>query len=157
MPLEIERKFLVAGNDWRRAGAATRFRQGYLSTDPERTVRVRLAGKQAWLTIKGPSHGAARLEYEYAIPAQHAGELLDRLCIPPLIEKVRYRLEHAGLVWEIDEFEGDNAGLILAEVELSDADQSIVLPDWVGEEVTGDARYYNSSLVKNPYRAWPAD
>jgi adenylate cyclase len=157
MPLEIERKFLVKDNSWRRPGAGTRFRQGYLSTDRERTVRVRLAGKQAWLTIKGPNDGATRLEYEYAIPVLHAGELLDRLCIAPLIEKVRYRVEHAGLVWEVDEFEGDNAGLILAEVELSDPDQSVALPDWVGEEVTGDARYYNSSLVSNPYRAWSAD
>ena len=156
MPLEIERKFLVTGNDWRHPDAGTRIRQGYLSSDRERTVRVRLAGKQGWLTIKGPSDGATRLEYEYAIPALHAGELLDRLCIPPLIEKVRYRVEHAGLLWEVDEFEGDNAGLVLAEVELSDAHQPVVLPDWVGEEVTGDARYYNSSLVSNPYRGWSA-
>jgi adenylate cyclase len=154
MPLEIERKFLVTGNAWRQPGSATRLRQGYLSFDPERSVRVRLAGTRAWLTIKGPSDGTTRLEYEYAIPVQHAVELLERLCIPPFIEKVRYRVEHAGLVWEVDEFEGDNAGLVLAEVELSDPDQAVVLPDWVGEEVTGDKRYYNVSLVKNPYRSW---
>jgi adenylate cyclase len=157
MPLEIERKFLVVGNAWRSPEPpGTRFRQGYLSLDPERTVRVRLAGPRGWLTIKGPGAGATRLEYEYPIPVQHAVELLECLCIQPLIEKTRYRVEHAGLVWEVDEFEADNAGLVLAEIELSDPDQSIVLPEWVGEEVTGDTRYYNASLVSNPCRAWPS-
>jgi len=154
MPLEIERKFLVRGDDWRTRGVGMPYRQGYLSTTPERSVRVRQVRDKGYLTIKGITVGATRAEYDYEIPADEAGELLDNLCERPLIEKTRYRVECHGLTWEIDEFEGDNAGLIVAEVELEKEDQEIVLPDWVGEEVTGDPRYYNARLVTNPYTQW---
>jgi len=154
MPVEIERKFLVAGDIWRGRGPGTHYRQGYLSVEPGRTVRVRLSDDSAWLTIKGSSAGMARAEYEYPIPVAEAAELLDTLCIHPLIEKVRYRIEHAGHTWEVDEFSGDNAGLVLAEVELMAADEAVELPDWVGREVTDDPRYYNASLQVHPYREW---
>jgi len=155
MPQEIERKFLVRGNGWRDHGAGVPYRQGYLSTVAERTVRVRLIRDKGWLTIKGITVGATRSEYEYEIPADEAGEMLNILCERPLIEKTRYRIEHQGLTWEVDEFDGDNAGLIIAEVELEEESQAIVLPDWVGEEVTDDPRYYNANLIANPYTTWP--
>jgi adenylate cyclase len=154
MPQEIERKFLVRGNGWRDHGAGVPYRQGYLSTVAERTVRVRLIRDKGWLTIKGITVGATRAEYEYEIPADEAGEMLDVLCERPLIEKTRYRIEHQGLIWDVDEFDGDNAGLIIAEVELEEEDQAMVLPDWVGEEVTDDPRYYNANLIANPYTTW---
>ena len=155
MPQEIERKFLVRGNGWRDHGAGVPYRQGYLSTVAERTVRVRLIRDKGWLTIKGITVGATRAEYEYEIPADEAGEMLDVLCERPLIEKTRYRIEHQGLIWEVDEFDGDNAGLIIAEVELEEENQTVVLPDWIGEEVTDDPRYYNANLIANPYATWP--
>jgi len=154
MSLEIERKFLLRGEAWRALGAGVPYRQGYLSTVPGRSVRVRLVRDKGFLTIKGIAVGATRAEYEYEIPAGEAGEMLDNLCERPLIEKTRYRVEHHGLIWDIDEFDGDNAGLIVAEVELEKEDQAIVLPDWVGKEVTGDPRYYNASLIANPYTQW---
>ncbi len=154
MPQEIERKFLVRGDGWRDSGAGVPYRQGYLSTVAERTVRVRLIRDKGWLTIKGITVGATRAEYEYEIPADEASEMLDNLCERPLIEKMRYRIEHQGLIWEVDEFDGDNAGLIIAEVELYEEDQAIVLPDWVGEEVTDDPRYYNANLIANPFTRW---
>jgi adenylate cyclase len=154
MPIEIERKFLITGDDWRGLGQGTHYRQGYLSVEPGRSVRVRLAGDGAWLTIKGRTEGMARAEYEYPIPAAEAAEMLDTLCIQPLIEKVRYRIEHAGHTWEVDEFSGDNAGLVLAEVELAAPDEAVELPAWIGREVTDDARYYNASLQLHPYREW---
>ena len=154
MPVEIERKFLVTGDAWRQQAVGRQYRQGYLSCDPERSVRIRLAGEEAWLTIKGISRGAARVEYEYRIPVDEAREMLDKLCLQPLIEKTRYEVEYSGLTWEVDEFFGDNAGLLIAEVELESEDQSIELPDWVGEDVTHDTRYYNASLIANPYSQW---
>jgi len=154
MPQEIERKYLVKGEGWRVPGRGIPYRQGYLSTVPERTVRVRLIRDRGYLTVKGISVGAARAEYEYEIPAEEASEMLDKLCERPLIEKTRYRLEYHGLTWEVDEFDGDNAGLIVAEVELDDEDQAITLPDWVGKEVTGERRYYNASLIAEPYSGW---
>jgi adenylate cyclase len=157
MPLEIERKFLVKGEGWRVPGAGTPYRQGYLSTVPGRTVRVRLVRDRGYLTIKGVTVGATRAEYEYEIPAGEAGEMLDNLCERPLIEKTRYRVDHQGLTWEVDEFVGDNAGLIIAEVELEDEDQAVMLPDWVGKEVTGDKRYYNANLIADPYTSWPLE
>jgi len=157
MGVEIERKFLVKGEGWRVPGAGTPYRQGYLSTVPGCTVRVRLIRDKGYLTIKGITVGATRAEYEYEIPAREAGEMLDNLCERPLIEKTRYRVDHQGLTWEVDEFAGDNAGLIIAEVELDEEDQAVMLPDWVGEEVTGDKRYYNSSLVSDPYTGWPLE
>jgi CYTH domain-containing protein len=157
MPQEIERKFLIKGEDWRDTGAGIPCRQGYLSTVPERTVRVRLIRNKGYLTIKGITVGATRAEYEYEIPAGEASELLDNLCERPLIEKIRYRIEHHGLTWEVDEFEGENAGLIIAEVELDEEGQSIMLPEWIGKEVTGDSRYYNASLIAAPYITWPLE
>ena len=154
MPTEIERKFLVKNDEWRQGATGVRYRQGYLCAEKERTVRVRTAGDKAYLTIKGLSQGASRAEYEYEIPAGEADEMLDSLCHRPLIEKVRYRIPAGDVVWEIDEFHGENAGLTVAEVELKLADQHVDLPPWAGQEVTGDARYYNANLVKNPYRLW---
>jgi adenylate cyclase len=157
MGVEIERKFLVADRSVVASLSGTAMRQGYLSIDPERTVRVRVSGVRAFVTIKGPpsDSGASRAEYEYEIPVPEAEELLDRLALRPLIEKTRYRVAVGRLVWEIDVFTGANDGLVVAEVELSSEATAVVLPDWIGEEVTGDPRYYNASLVSHPYRDWP--
>ena len=161
MPTEIERKFLVSDSDddWRTAEGvrSAPFRQGYLSLQPGRTVRVRIAGEQAFITIKGERTGLARAEFEYAIPLADATYMLDHLCERPLIEKTRYFVPHNDLLWEIDVFSGDNAGLIVAEIELDHADQAITLPHWVGPEVTDDVRYYNSHLVKWPYSKWGSE
>ena len=154
MALEIERKFLVQADSWRGLAPGVLYRQGYLVADGGKTVRVRVAGDAAFLTIKGTSIGIARSEYEYAIPLVEAGEMLDTLCELPLIEKYRYRIAIADLVWEVDEFRGENAGLIIAEVELRSVDQVINLPDWVGAEVSHDARYFNSNLTKQPFTRW---
>lgn len=154
MAVEIERKFLVIDDSWRKNAMGTLFRQGYLSVEPSRTVRVRLEGGVGKLTIKGRTEGIRRLEYEYQIPRQEAMELLDNLCLQPLIEKTRYRVEYAGLIWEIDEFYGANDGLILAEVELESEDVEFDTPDWVGQEVSDNPRYYNSSLARQPYKNW---
>jgi len=154
MPKEIERKFLLKNDAWRQGASGTRYRQGYLSTEKQRTVRIRTIGEQGYLTIKGESVGAARSEYEYPIPLEHANEMLDQLCLRPIIEKVRYKIPFAGLTWEVDEFEGDNAGLVLAEVELESEEQSPQLQEWAGKEVTGDPSYYNTNLIANPYSRW---
>jgi CYTH domain-containing protein len=153
MGIEIERKFLVVGDAWRDLGTASEFRQGYLSTAKERTVRVRVAGGEGTLTIKGITVGATRAEFEYPIPLEDAAALLD-LCERPIIEKTRYVIETGGLTWEVDEFAGDNVGLVVAEVELADEGQEFVLPDWVGDEVTDDPRYFNANLIAHPYREW---
>lgn len=154
MATEIERKFLVSDDSWRGLGSGSRFRQGYLSTQPERTVRVRTAAGKGYLTIKGKTVDASRSEYEYEIPLADAEAMLDALCERPLIEKTRYRIDYQGLVWEVDEFEGENAGLVIAEVELASADQAVPLPAWVGEEVTTDPRFYNANLIANPFSRW---
>ena len=151
MGVEIERKFLLQGDAWRGLGQAVLLRQGYLSSARERVVRVRIEGEQAMLTIKGANVGATRGEWEYPIPLADAAELLDGLCEQPLIEKYRHRIEHAGMVWEVDEFLGANAGLIVAEIELASEDQPFEKPDWVGAEVSGDARYYNANLIRHPF------
>jgi CYTH domain-containing protein len=156
MALEIERKFRVNEAAWRRLASllvGVRYVQGYLNRDPERTVRVRIAGEQAFLTIKGRTHQATRLEFEYPIPLEEAQALL-ALCDGPLIDKTRYRLLHAGMTWEVDDFHGDNAGLIVAEIELASEDQPFESPSWLAEEVTHDARYFNSALAVQPYRTW---
>jgi adenylate cyclase len=154
MPQEIERKFLVTSPGFKLGARSTRYRQGYLVTDPRRSVRVRVGGGEAFVTIKGPTSGATRQEYEYPIPVAHAAEILERLALAPVIDKTRHVLEVDGLVWEVDEFHGENEGLVIAEVELHSEDQPITLPEWVGEEVTSDARYFNQSLVENPYSSW---
>jgi adenylate cyclase len=151
---EIERKFLVADDAWRAGVVGTVFRQGYLSTVKERTVRARVAGDSGYLTIKGITVGAVRSEFEYEIPRADAAQMLDELCEQPLIEKTRYEIEAGNLTWEIDEFAGVNDGLIVAEVELDDEAQEIVLPQWVGEEVTHDPRYFNSNLIAHPFSEW---
>ncbi|MDL2357182.1 MAG: CYTH domain-containing protein [Pseudomonadota bacterium] len=154
MGVEIERKFLLAGDCWRALGTPLLLRQGYLSADPARVVRVRVAGDQAWLTIKGRSVGATRGEWEYPIPLADANALLDDLCEQPIIEKYRREIAHAGHIWEVDEFLGANQGLVVAEIELAAEDQPFDKPDWIGADVTHDARYFNSSLVKRPYSSW---
>ena len=154
MGVEIERKFLLQGDAWRGLGQAVLLRQGYLSSARERVVRVRIEGEQAMLTIKGANVGATRGEWEYPIPLDDAVELLDGLCEQPLIEKVRHRIEHAGMVWEVDEFLGANAGLVVAEIELASEDQPFEKPDWIGAEVSGDARYYNANLIRHPFSQW---
>lgn len=154
MGVEIERKFLVRSDGWRQAAdPGTVFKQGYLCATAERTVRVRLAGDRAWLTMKGESRGARRAEFEYAIPAADAEQLL-ALCTPTVIDKTRYRVPHAGHTWEVDVFAGANAPLVVAEVELTHEDEDVRLPDWLGDEVTGDPRYQNSQLSQQPYATW---
>ena len=153
MGTEIERKYLVRGGAWRALGVAKAFRQGYLSTVKERTVRIRLVGDQGWITVKGVTVGATRAEFEYPVPATDAAEMLE-LCERPLIEKTRTVVDVGELRWEIDEFAGPNVGLIVAEVELHHEDQEIDLPEWVGDEVTDDPRYYNANLTAHPFSTW---
>ncbi|MEM6598958.1 MAG: CYTH domain-containing protein [Cyanobacteria bacterium P01_D01_bin.36] len=155
MPQEIERKFLVANDSWRANATGELYCQGYIATTaPGHSVRVRIAGDRAYLTIKGPTQGLSRAEFEYEIPVVDAQEMLHTLCDRPLIEKMRYRLPIGPIVWEIDEFKGENAGLIIAEVELDTEEQSFERPGWLGQEVSGETQYYNASLVNNPYSKW---
>lgn len=152
--LEIERKFLVISDAWKaEALPPSAFRQGYLRADERATVRVRLAGEEAWLTIKGMRTGISRAEFEYPIPTDEALLMLEGCC-GECIEKDRYRVPHAGHVWEVDVFHGANAGLVVAEVELEAADEKVVVPEWVGEEVSEDVRYTNSYLSLNPVAGW---
>lgn len=152
MGIEIERKFLVTGSDWRTPNGQ-RICQGYLNRDSHRTVRVRISGQSAFLTIKGMTTGATRAEFEYAIPVAEAQTLL-AMCDGPIIDKVRHTLTHDGMTWEVDEFLGDNAGLVVAEIELSAETQAFTRPPWVADEVTSDARYFNSNLAVHPYSRW---
>ncbi len=154
MGVEIERKFLVAGNDWRRSVRSSRqLKQGYLAVDGGTTVRVRTDGQSAWLTIKGSPQGLARPEFEYEIPAAEASALLD-LCQGRTVEKTRHLIPTDGHVWEVDEFEGRNSGLIVAEIELRDAAEKFARPAWLGAEVTEDPRYLNASLAVHPFSQW---
>jgi len=155
MGIEIERKFLVTGDGWRSQAEGSIYRQGYIQTKGVATVRVRIADNQGFITIKGPAHGISRAEFEYPVPVADAEQMLATLCDRPLIEKTRYVLNYGALTWEIDEFHGDNNGLILAEVELMDVNQAIEPPDWLGEEVSDDPRYFNSNLAKTPFTQWP--
>jgi adenylate cyclase len=151
VPIEIERKFLVTGAGWEDAIVdQTPMRQGYFETGPQTTVRVRITGERAVLTIKGPTVGISRAEYEYEIPRGDAAEMLDIFCAGRQVEKVRFDVEHAGHLWEVDVFEGANEGLVLAEVELERADEDVELPDWVGEDVSQDSRYRNACLAVQP-------
>lgn len=154
MGVEIERKFLVCDERWKVLGAGVSIQQGYLSSHPERIVRVRIEGASAVLTIKGRTVGAARGEWEYPIPIEDARKFLADLCEKPLIEKIRYRILHVGMVWEVDEFSGENAGLVVAEIELDAEDQQFSKPDWIGDEVTHDSRYANANLRRNPFSNW---
>jgi len=152
MAIEIERKFLVRGDAWRSA-TPVYFCQGYLNRGKGRTVRVRVAGEQGFLTIKGATSGISRAEFEYEIPVSDAKQML-AFCDGPLIEKYRRKINYEGMVWEVDEFLGDNKGLVVAEIELASEAQQFKKPDWVGEEVTQDARYYNSNLSVSPFNTW---
>jgi len=154
MGTEIERKFLVTGDEWRSMATGVFYRQGYLCLEKERTVRVRIAGDKAFLTVKGRSSGISRMEYEYPIPLEDARVLLAQLCVQPVIEKKRYRIRYQGFVWEVDEFIGENEGLLVAEIELAAEGQVFEKPSWVGAEVSSDRRYANAGLVKNPYSTW---
>jgi len=153
MGIEIERKFLVSGDRWRSLAAGTLYRQGYLARGTA-TVRVRVVDRRGYLTIKGKNDGIQRLEFEYEIPVEEAQTLLETLSDRPIVEKYRYKIAIDGYVWEVDEFLGDNAGLILAEVELNDVDDRPPIPDWIGAEVSGDLRYHNSNLAANPFSTW---
>ena len=154
MATEIERKFLVKPGAWVPRGPGTHFQQGYLNTRKERVVRVRIEGSVAKLTIKGVNDGITRSEFEYGIPIEDAGIILNQLCERPLIDKHRHVEHHLGRVWEIDVFHGENEGLVVAEVELASQDAELELPAWVGTEVSSDPRYYNSNLLENPYTTW---
>ncbi len=154
MAKEIERKFLVRPSNWSELGPGLKIRQGYLSTVIERTVRVRTYGEHGYVTIKGVTSGISRSEYEYEIPFSDATQILDGLCLRPLIEKTRYRIPFAGHTFEVDEFFGANRGLTVAEVELKSADEKVELPDWIDRDVSSDPRYFNSNLALKPFSTW---
>lgn len=155
MAIEIERKFLVRNDSWRRhADAGSRYRQGYLSSDPQCSVRVRVAGEHAWLSVKSVTSAIRRLEYEYPIPLPDAVELLENMCSGPQVEKTRFHVEHAGHVWEVDVFAGANSGLVVAEIELTDEQEAFATPDWLGAEVSHEPRYYNMNLAQLPFSQW---
>jgi adenylate cyclase len=155
MATEIERKFLVAGDGWKDAVVTeTRLTQGYLASSPRVTVRVRVKGDQGVVTIKGATQGISRAEFEYPIPVEDARAMLDTLVENGIVDKVRYRVPCGRHTWEVDVFAGDNAGLVLAEIELDSEDEPFVRPDWLGEEVSDDSRYYNANLARHPYRSW---
>ena len=155
MGIEIERKFLVHAERWKALKKPTGkyLRQGYLSTDPQRTIRVRIAGNKGFLNIKGITTGATRQEFEYEIPEADAAQLLQNMAVTRL-SKIRYLISHEGKQWEVDEFLDENAGLIVAEIELNSETEQFLLPDWAAEEVTDDARYYNSNLCLRPFTTW---
>ena len=155
MAIEIERKYLLKNDAWRaQADEGGEYGQGSLVGSPAASVRVRIEGEQAYINIKSATLGIRRTEYEYAIPLKDARHMLDKLCEKPLIKKKRYHVNHNGNIWEVDEFSGENTGLVVAEIELPNEETQPVLPDWIGEEVSGDPRYYNVSLVKHPYCKW---
>ena len=154
MTVEIERKFLVADSAFLAGRAGERLVQGYIASTARATVRVRIAGEQGWLTLKGCTEGFSRREFEYPIPLAHAEAILAELCTGPLIDKTRYRVAHAGHEWEVDVFHGENAGLLLAEIELAREDERFERPPWLGVEVSADPRYFNSNLAQRPYCHW---
>ena len=152
---EIERKFLVRNDGYKVGASHTEYRQGYLCVDADRTVRVRAAAGKGYITVKGRTQGCTRAEYEYEIPLSDARQMLDTLCRKPLVEKTRYRYTGSdGKVWEIDEFKGVNEGLVVAEIELQSETEPFARPDWLGDEVSSDPRYYNSYLSEHPYNEW---
>jgi len=155
MATEIERKYLVLSDDWRaRVHREVRYLQGYLANTRRCSVRVRVGGDRAFLNVKGATVGASRLEFEYPVPVEDAEVMLRELCAGSVVEKTRYFVPHDGREWEVDVFEGDNAGLVVAEIELDDEAEVVALPDWAGEEVTDDVRYYNSNLAVTPFSDW---
>ncbi len=154
MGIEIERKFLVLNNDWKKLAEPVLYKQGYLAIHDDKVVRIRIAGNNAFLTIKGKNDGIKRLEYEYEIPVKEANELLKTLCEQPIIEKTRTKIKWQGFIWEVDEFTGANQGLVVAEIELPSTNTHFEKPSWIGEEVSGDIRYYNANLIKLPFSKW---
>jgi len=154
MAIEIERKFLVTNDEYKSGAKGTYYRQGYISIDNRRVVRVRIAGKKAYLTFKSLISERSRSEYEYRIPLPDALEMLDKLCLKPIIEKIRYVVNYANNHWVVDEFLAENAGLVVAEIELENESQKFSKPSWLGKEVSGDPRYLNANLVVNPYKNW---
>lgn len=155
MPKEIERKFLIKNNDYRKLAKGVSYKQGYIYRSPDKTVRIRIAESKAYLTVKGNVQNAInRSEYEYEIPVVHAEEMLATLCEKPLIEKTRYKVPYGNDVWEVDEFHSENEGLVVAELEMPSQDYQFELPPWVGKEVTNDPRYINANLVAHPYAKW---
>jgi adenylate cyclase len=154
MGKEVERKFAVDKAVWQPHGTGVHFKQGYLNSQKERVVRVRIEGDRAKLTIKGPTTGVTRAEFEYDIPVEEASLLLDNLCEQPLIDKHRHKEVHGGKTWEIDVFHGQNEGLVIAEIELDFEEEKFEVPKWAVREVSSDQRYYNSNLLKSPYCSW---
>lgn len=155
MATEIERKFLVVDDSWRASVfRSTPYRQGYLAGGKSSSVRVRTSDSGAWLNIKGATLGVRRREYEYPIPQSDAEQMLAELCDGALIEKTRHFVEYEGKIWEVDVFEGDNEGLVVAEVELESETEPFARPSWVGEEVSNDTRYYNVCLASHPFKSW---
>jgi CYTH domain-containing protein len=152
MAIEIERKFLVLNSSYSSLVSPISYRQGYLAIFPDREIRVRMAGEKSFVTIKSKVNDTTRHEFEYAIPKEDAVFMLENLCVGSVIEKLRYRIAQGELCWEVDEFSGDNQGLVVAEIELPDSDFFFVKPDWIGEEITGDDRYLNAALAMNPYK-----
>ncbi|MBM9519234.1 CYTH domain-containing protein [Desulforhopalus vacuolatus] len=157
MGYEIEKKFLLRDDSWQELGQGHRFRQGYLSSSEEGTVRIRTSRNVGWITVKGPTVNGVRREYEYEIPVTDALQMLKELCIPPIIEKTRYIFTVDNFVWEVDSFLGENEGLVVAEIELDSPDQPFPRPAWLGKEVTDRPRYYNASLVHYPFSEWTAE
>lgn len=158
MATEIEHKFLIVNDDWReQVMRSVEYRQGYLSNNKHASVRIRIAGDIANINVKGMTVGVQRPEYEYPVPLADANEMLDQLCMRPMIEKIRHFVEYGGKIWEIDEFSGDNAGLIVAEIELESVDEVFDIPGWAGADVSGVERYYNVALVQYPYSQWVAE
>jgi adenylate cyclase len=154
MGIEIEKKYLVKNDSWRLLAEGIKYKQGYLNMDKERTVRVRTIQGKGFLAVKGITKEGTKREFEYQIPLADAETLLDEFCEKSFIEKNRYKIPFGGVVWEVDEFFGENEGLIVAEVELDDKAQVFDKPVWIGAEVTGDPRYFNSNLIKDPYSKW---
>lgn len=154
MGIEIERKFLLLDDSYKKLAKGITCRQGYIYADKEKTVRVRTMDSKGFLTIKAAAPGISRLEYEYEIPYPEANELLDKICQQPLIEKVRYKVDYENFTWEVDQFFGENSGLTVAEIELDSEQQTFSKPPWVGKEVTGEPKYYNANLYKHPFSSW---
>lgn len=155
MGIEIERKFLLKNDAWKKSNAKPLvLKQGYIKNSKKGVVRIRTCDSTGFITVKGETRNASRLEYEYEIPVKDAEEMLDKLCDKPLVEKKRYNIDHGGFQWSVDQFLGANLGLVVAEIELETEDQAFDRPSWLGKEVTGDPRYFNSNLITTPYSDW---
>ncbi len=154
MALEIEHKFLVKGNEYRTLAEPKLYRQGYLSIEANKEIRVRMAGEKCCVTVKSKINETMRQEFEYTIPCKDARIMLDQLCNGLIVEKYRYRIPFEGKIWEVDEFLDKNAGLVVAEIELEYEGEHFKKPDWIGKEVSGDDRYLNAALALNPYKNW---